>query len=221
MSEAEPHCAFVPFGRYHCDRPGLRDGYCFEHANTHCVVCGQRATHHCLGTVGSWYCAADVCDDCDNYKAGYVHDCGRTQKASITLVDRAAREAAEKPIREARAAEAAAARAAIEEAEYAISSDPKNWTVGFLAGHSAMLWARCEACNTGLLLSNGAALRGRAEQWAGDLKVACHACHQPGAVVAEWLIGNGQRCTYNFATQEQKGRWPRHSSATLSWPLGA
>ena len=90
-----PRCSFVPFGTNGCHRTvPLGETRCPEHAGQHCAICGQQATHHCHGAVGSSYCALSVCDDCDNYKAGVVCDHG-LHPASITVAQSRARREAE------------------------------------------------------------------------------------------------------------------------------
>lgn len=164
-----PRCSYAPFGTVSCGRPIPHgETRCREHANEHCHVCGQPATHDCTGAISSSFCARPVCDECDNYAAGYVHNCSGPGPGTLTIAEKRAQQEArdaELAALEARVREQLAAQRADERAEREVQEyvpDPRNnldyWTARRVVeeqrptltaegwGGPRRIWASCQRC---------------------------------------------------------------------------
>lgn len=179
-------CIFKPFGSSGCTGPGTYRGYCLQHSGARCVVCAERATHACHGTIGTFYCAADVCDECDNWSAGIKHDCGAMGGKSISVEDYKTREALRAEAYKV-SEERAKARLEIERQERAaarrvVLAKPEAWTLSTVRGLGFNIGIYCPPCEVTVALSD---FRGHDNQPLAKLKFRCGRCQELGQVVVK------------------------------------
>ena len=63
---SESRCEFIRAWAGQCKSAADQSGFCEEHREKKCIVCGHQATGECSYS-GQFVCGAPLCDSCEGY----------------------------------------------------------------------------------------------------------------------------------------------------------